>query len=132
MGYVVPNFQNPTPSFYLLEDDNILAVSIRVHSIVQNTRAGSKLLVNSTTDCYAFTKQRKQPPQHLVSMSPSIVKPNVKFKVLLEKFNPLRLSNDTTLNVKTVLGQANKMNTRTIYGEPVYSVAANPVFNVDE
>ena len=128
----MPDFQNPTPSFYRLQDGNILAVSIRVHSIVANDDDSLQPLVNSTTDCYAFAKRWKPPTTQQVAVSPTVVQQNVKFEVLLEEFNPCHLSNGSTLNVKTVLGQVNKMNTCSPYGEPVYSVSTHPVFNVDE
>ena len=131
MGYIVPNFQKPTPSFYQLQNGDILAVLIRVHYILPN---GNDInpIVNSTTDCYAFTKRRKALAEQQMNMSPSISQSNLKFKVLLEEFNPFRLSNGSIFNVKTVLSQVDKMNIRTQNGEPVYNIRAEPIYNIDE
>lgn len=131
MGYVVPAFEGPTPSFYQLEDGTILGVLIRVHHLTVDKRSPSRPLVSSTTECSVFVHNRQAMPQQPEQMpSPSVKEENVPFEVLLEEFHPYKLSNGMTINVKTVLGQANLMDGYAFDGSPVYNVAAQPVFNV--
>lgn len=131
MGYIIPTFEKPTPSFYRLEDGVILAVLIRLNHLVIDDHNPAQPKVNATTECFTFTSNREHMPSQPDEIrSPSIVQENVPFEVMLEKFNPYRLSNGMVVNVKTVLGQVNKMDGYDLDGAPAYAVAAQPAFNV--
>ena len=132
MGYVVSDFKNTTPSFYRLEDGTILVALIRAQYVLRDEYSKTNHLVSSNTECYVFTNKRtKNPPQRSTTNPPPILKSNMKFEVLLEQFNTFCLSDGVTVNIKTVLSQVNKIDMLTRIGEPIYSIQATPVININ-
>lgn len=131
MGYIIPTFENPTPSFYRLEDGTIMAVLIRLLHLSPNPRNQSQPLTNSTTECLTFTRNRKPLSELKEAVSPAIKRENVPFDVLMENFNAYKLSNGVTVNVKTVLGQVNQVEGQIPDGGAAYTITATPVVNID-
>ena len=122
-------------SFYKLKDGTIVRAHIHINHLIKDPRSPQGLAISSTNMMISYVPKEKRTPdafQHYsqTELQSGIIDEDMEPEVLRENFSVYKLSNGTTLSVKTIAGQISKTKFYTSDGEPVYVVNTTPIIKI--
>ena len=132
MGYVMARPKSiPIPSYYKLEDGNILSVLVRINYVLMNASESSDGSVNYSTDIHVFSPNKHKSYKSTSSnRPPAITNQDVKYTSIKEGSNDYVVGEDIIVSVKAVVAQIAKTDAYSNEGEPIYNINVQPMFKL--